>query len=126
VLKQFGIKLLVTGKITKSKESSGFSGVRIYPTKGMATYHVGLKQELWEKGPTATKEFFRQTLRSGFEGVVAKASRTFPCQKDSLKMSNVYWARYRSTDLWPTPNLPGESSAWGNLWDSKIAKNGGR
>ncbi len=73
VLKEFGIKLFVSGSITRTPESSGFYAVRIYPSKGMATFRVVLKQEVWQKGPNATKAFFRQVLPAGFAAVVAKA-----------------------------------------------------
>ncbi len=85
LLKEFGIKLFVSGKISHSKEKSGFSSIRIYKDKGMVTFNIVMNQDIWQEGPVAIREFFHQTLIGALEAIGEKAKKQrIPLSGDKL------------------------------------------
>src|SRR6185295_4558659 len=85
VLKEFGIKLWVSGEISRSKESNGSADARIYATKKMVSFRIVMNHDIWEEGPAASKEFLQRAVLTGFQAVAEKAAKKkIPLDRDRL------------------------------------------
>ena len=84
-LEEFGFKLFVAGQISRTKESPGFSSIRISEAKGTVAFNVVMDHGIWEKGPAAARKFLRETIQQAFESVVEKADKKgIPLDGDKL------------------------------------------